>query len=68
MGFGRFGAFWWVQGLGFDVLGFRGQSYGAPGIFKDVQFYPILNFCLLWASLFPDVFFYPILNLALPHF
>ena len=31
------------------------------GSFKDVRFYPILNFGLFWASLF-SMFFTPIMN------
>ena len=35
--------------------------FHAMGIFKDVRFYPILNFGLFWAPLFSRCF-YPIMN------
>ena len=37
------------------------QVFGQVGIFKDVRFYPILNFGLFWAPLFSRCF-YPIMN------
>ena len=38
-----------------------GHSHAIPGIFKDVRFYPILNFGLFWAPLFSRCF-HPIMN------
>ena len=37
------------------------ETPNEPGIFKDVQFYPILNFGHFWAPLFSRCF-YPIMN------